>query len=70
MKLTVEEKTVEGKMLSRDMKALIDTAHRATDFDNVYDYRGALSQLRYYCKQPLGNVSIYLHWFLLSHPMT
>ena len=50
MKLTVEEKTVEEKMLSRGMKALIDTAHRATDFDNVYDYPGALSQLRYYCQ--------------------
>jgi len=35
MKLNVEEKTVEEKMLSRGMKALIDTAHRATDFDNV-----------------------------------
>jgi hypothetical protein len=46
MKLTVEEK----ECFRGGMKALIDTAHRATDFDNVYDYRGALNQLRYYCK--------------------
>ncbi len=66
MKLTVEEK----ERFRGGMKALIDTAHRAIDFDNVYDYRGALNQPRYYCKQPLGNVSIYIHRFLLSHPMT
>ena len=50
MKLTIEEKTVEEKIFHGGMKALIDTAHRVTGFDNVYDYRGALSQLRYYCK--------------------
>ena len=50
MKLTVEEKQLRKKCFHGGLKALIDTAHRATDFDNVYDYGGALNQLRYYCK--------------------